>query len=251
MAHPTLSAFERMMILNFPHGVAVFWSSETDTPMYGGTPLMPNFTWQELPLLSKLGVHITQYANPSPEDMEHIDSPPDTSDTRNLTLEIFTTDYNPASPTFGIPSHSVQGPIILRRQTNQESAITITKAIIEPIYLFLVDRLAAIKAALPDHTAAALQYAELNPKAFKRFFKTYRAEQAIRYKGHGFETSECPVELAAAACEGCGVDESCAADGTGSNLRKCAKCLEVRYCSRECQASDWKAHRPFCKSAIN
>ena len=236
------------MIRSFPHGVMVFWSSETDKPMYGGTPLMPNFTWQELPLLSKLGVHKTQYAKPSPEDMEHMNSPPDTSDTRNLTLEIFTTDYNPASPTFGNPSHAVQGPIILRRQTNQESGVTITKSIVEPIYLFLADRLTAIKAVLPDQTAAALQYAELSPKAFKQFFKTYRAEKASEHPGHGWETSACPVELATVACEGCGVDESCASDGTASNLRKCAKCLEVRYCSRECQASDWKAHRPFCKS---
>jgi hypothetical protein len=96
-----------------------------------------------------------------------------------------------------------------------------------------------------------LQYAEINPKAFKQFFKTYRAERAIEHKGLGWETTECPVDSVTAACEGCGVDENCAADGTVANLRKCAKCLEVRYCSRECQKSDWKSHRPFCKSAKN
>ena len=94
-----------------------------------------------------------------------------------------------------------------------------------------------------------MQYAKLNPKVFKPFFKAYRAEQAIKYKGFGWERIECPVELATVACEGCGVDETCAADGTTCNLRKCAKCLEVRYCSRECQKSDWKSHRPFCKAA--
>ena len=26
----------------------------------------------------------------------------------------------------------------------------------------------------------------------------------------------------------------------------CARCEAVRYCSRECQRADWKAHKPVC-----
>ncbi len=32
-------------------------------------------------------------------------------------------------------------------------------------------------------------------------------------------------------------------------LKKCFRCLSVRYCSRECQAADWKAHKKVCKPA--
>jgi hypothetical protein len=245
MARPTPDELARMMG-GGPKGMMVIWASEfRDEVMHCLIVLNPKPAWQNLPLLSKLGVHKTQYAKPNPKDKNTL---PDIVDTRNITLEIFTTDYNPASPTFGIPGHTARGQIVLRR-SGQQSAFTITKSILEPMELFLQDRLAAIKAALPDQTAAKLQYAELNPKAYKQFFKAYRAEQAIKHKGLGWEKTECPVELATVACEGCGVDETCAADGMASNLRKWAKCLEVRYCSRECQASDWKAHRPFCKSA--
>jgi hypothetical protein len=29
-------------------------------------------------------------------------------------------------------------------------------------------------------------------------------------------------------------------------LMRCAQCEETRYCSRECQVADWKAHRKVC-----
>jgi hypothetical protein len=247
MARPTPAEIEQMMGSG-PKGMAVIWASKSrHEVMHCTTLLSPLLSWKELPLLSKLGVHKTQHAKPNPKDKHAL---PDIVDTRNITLEIFTTDYDPVSPTFGIPGYAARGLVILRR-SGQKSAFSITRAIIEPMELFLEDRLIAIKAALPDQTAASLQYAKLNPKAFKQYFKAYRAEQASKYKGLGWETTECPVELVTAACEGCGVDEICAADGTAANLRKCAKCLEVRYCSRECQKSDWKSHRPFCKSAKN
>ena len=31
-----------------------------------------------------------------------------------------------------------------------------------------------------------------------------------------------------------------------SDLQKCGRCRLVSYCSRECQAEDWKAHKPAC-----
>jgi hypothetical protein len=31
----------------------------------------------------------------------------------------------------------------------------------------------------------------------------------------------------------------------------CARCEAVRYCSRECQRTDWKAHKPVCTAQTN
>ncbi|KAI1302222.1 putative MYND domain protein [Xylaria venustula] len=33
---------------------------------------------------------------------------------------------------------------------------------------------------------------------------------------------------------------------TSADLKKCAKCSTTLYCSRECQKSDWKAHKKIC-----
>ena len=43
----------------------------------------------------------------------------------------------------------------------------------------------------------------------------------------------------------------CAAAGCASNEASsmCSRCLAVRYCSRECQRTDWKAHKPVCTAA--
>jgi hypothetical protein len=33
----------------------------------------------------------------------------------------------------------------------------------------------------------------------------------------------------------------------GAGLKKCAKCLEVFFCSKECQVATWPAHKADCK----
>ncbi|KAJ7025759.1 hypothetical protein C8F04DRAFT_1127487 [Mycena alexandri] len=33
-------------------------------------------------------------------------------------------------------------------------------------------------------------------------------------------------------------------------MMKCTACGKVRYCSKECQSKDWKAHKPKCKQAV-
>ena len=45
-------------------------------------------------------------------------------------------------------------------------------------------------------------------------------------------------EVAAACCLGC---------GTSHQLKKCAKCKVARFCSAECPARAWPAHKPNCK----
>ncbi|KAJ7121407.1 hypothetical protein C8R44DRAFT_786237 [Mycena epipterygia] len=34
--------------------------------------------------------------------------------------------------------------------------------------------------------------------------------------------------------------------GSGTEIRKCSRCLISRYCSRECQVSDWRTHKEIC-----
>ena len=51
------------------------------------------------------------------------------------------------------------------------------------------------------------------------------------------------VTRAAEACRNCGKKQG----KGGEALKKCAKCLGVRYCSAECQKKDWKKHRMECK----
>ncbi|KAF1344999.1 hypothetical protein BDV97DRAFT_402741 [Delphinella strobiligena] len=43
---------------------------------------------------------------------------------------------------------------------------------------------------------------------------------------------------------------SCDASALTRRLRHCAKCHSARYCSTECQASDWKVHNAICKAQI-
>ncbi|PNH09644.1 hypothetical protein TSOC_003726 [Tetrabaena socialis] len=53
------------------------------------------------------------------------------------------------------------------------------------------------------------------------------------------------VEVAAKECAHCGVR---AGERAGLKLRKCTGCLAVRYCSGECQAAAWPAHKRECKT---
>lgn len=49
----------------------------------------------------------------------------------------------------------------------------------------------------------------------------------------------------------CGFKE-CSKDDSeleeGKKLKKCAKCLDVMYCSKECQTAHWKVHKKICKT---
>ena len=31
-------------------------------------------------------------------------------------------------------------------------------------------------------------------------------------------------------------------------MKKCARCQEVTYCSRDCQRGDWKVHKVTCRA---
>ncbi|KAJ6488866.1 hypothetical protein C8R45DRAFT_993058 [Mycena sanguinolenta] len=83
----------------------------------------------------------------------------------------------------------------------------------------------------------------------KRILSTYRPDGMEI--GNGFELSFLipigPLTLkdrgkhsTIEGCPNCGE--------TAVDLKKCARCLGVSYCSRECQKNHWKAHRPICQS---
>lgn len=43
------------------------------------------------------------------------------------------------------------------------------------------------------------------------------------------------------------VSNDCAVCGAHKPHYKCGRCKWTKYCSRDCQASDWKSHKPKCK----
>ena len=49
----------------------------------------------------------------------------------------------------------------------------------------------------------------------------------------------------------CAAKAGCAAAGCASEEASsvCSRCQAVRYCSRECQRTDWKADKPVCTAA--
>eukprot|EP01116_Phalansterium_solitarium_P005485 TRINITY_DN1716_c0_g3_i1.p1 TRINITY_DN1716_c0_g3~~TRINITY_DN1716_c0_g3_i1.p1 ORF type:complete len:467 (+),score=115.62 TRINITY_DN1716_c0_g3_i1:67-1467(+) len=46
-------------------------------------------------------------------------------------------------------------------------------------------------------------------------------------------------------------DPKCAVCGLKGDLKQCAACKQVHYCSVDHQKSDWKKHKSFCKTAQN
>ena len=58
----------------------------------------------------------------------------------------------------------------------------------------------------------------------------------------GKELSLKAERVARAGCASAG----CASEEASS---VCSRCQAVRYCSRECQRTDWKAHKPVCTEA--
>lgn len=42
----------------------------------------------------------------------------------------------------------------------------------------------------------------------------------------------------------------CSKTGSDTDLKQCARCLAVDYCSRECQKQHWKTHRRDCVATI-
>jgi hypothetical protein len=124
---------------------------------------------------------------------------------------------------------------------------TMSKAVLEPLVMFINERFTAIKTALagPGGMVQAIEeYEKLTPQAFRVLFKKHRADQASAYPGMGWKAIECLVASSMTHCEACGKAEDTVAGGNA--MQQCARCKKVRYCGKGCQAEDWKAHKPFC-----
>lgn len=55
------------------------------------------------------------------------------------------------------------------------------------------------------------------------------------------------LETPGEKCAACGAKEGNSAQG--GQLRRCKRCMRVRYCSAECQKKDWKKHRGECEES--
>ncbi len=59
----------------------------------------------------------------------------------------------------------------------------------------------------------------------------------------------CPEDVATvlqrSVCQKCGVGRKEAVE-RGNKIQKCGRCQRVGYCSKECQQSDWAAHKQVC-----
>jgi len=118
-----------------------------------------------------------------------------------------------------------------------------------PLVLYMTEHLTVISDAVGAHDnleKATEEYEKMGPHSFKVSFKRYRAEQAALHPGLVRKKVECPVTLIMACCEACGKAEE--TEASGSALLACARCKKARSCDRNCQAEDWKAHKPFCSS---
>lgn len=200
---------------------------------------LPGTEWQPLPYNSKLGVEIL-YAAPTTSESPLFTIEAET----NTTLETLTLDCNPSSPAFGNSERTSSRGVAFKFADDNK---TISKAVLEPLVIFINERYTAIKTALagPAGMVQAIEeYERLTSQAFRMLFKRYRADQELVYPGKGWKAIECPVAPSMTNCETCGKVED--EVGGGNGLQQCGRCKKVRYCGKGCQVEDWKAHKPFC-----
>ena len=56
------------------------------------------------------------------------------------------------------------------------------------------------------------------------------------------------METNAKACKTCGVYNMPGRPRV--KLSRCARCLDICYCSRVCQTADWASHKPQCRRTV-
>ena len=200
---------------------------------------LPGNEWKPLPCASKLGIEIL-YAAPTTSESPLFTIAANT----NATLETLTLDCNPSSLSFGNPERTSSSGAAFKFA---DDSMTMSKAVLEPLVMFINERFTAIKTALAGPTGMAQaikEYEILTPQAFRVLFKKHRADQDIAYPGMGWKAIECPVAPSITNCESCGKTEDMLAGGNA--MQQCGRCKKVRYCGKGCQVEDWKAHKPFC-----
>jgi hypothetical protein len=183
--------------------------------------------WRPLPNTSKLGVEML-FAAPTTSELPLFTIAADT----NATLETLTLDCNPSSPSFGTPGRTSNTGVAFKFADDSK---TMSKAVLEPLVMFINERFAAIKTALagPGGMAQAIEeYEKLTSQSFRVLFKKYRADQESAWPGKGWKAVECPVAPSMTNCETCGKAENAVAGGNA--LQQCGRCKKVRYCGKGC-----------------
>jgi hypothetical protein len=111
----------------------------------------------------------------------------------------------------------------------------------KPMQLFIAYRLAhafeEIQAAMFTCRIACQLEEEADARASAAAHgMDYLGRNAPKPNCNAPESSDVPQT----SCHGCG------RQAAQCSLKRCAACETVWYCSRECQASDWKKHKPIC-----
>jgi tetratricopeptide (TPR) repeat protein len=99
---------------------------------------------------------------------------------------------------------------------------------------------------LPDGTRVLVQRLVAKPehngkRARVMSFDAYTGRYAVALE----DGKELSLKAECVARVGC-ASVGCASEEASS---VCSRCQAVRYCSRECQRADWKAHKPMCTAA--
>jgi len=91
---------------------------------------------------------------------------------------------------------------------------------------------------------------DCDPEAYRKYLADVAANDIEKYdptkpKYNSLEdTFNSPI-IVKNQCHFC--DRILSIDEDDKKLMRCAACLAVRYCNRECQSKDWKFHKKGCK----
>ena len=98
---------------------------------------------------------------------------------------------------------------------------------------------------LPDGTRVIVQRLVAKPEHNGKRARVLSFDvRTGRYAVALDDGKELSLKAECVARSGCAA--GCASEEASS---VCSRCQAVRYCSRECQRTDWKAHKPVCEAA--
>jgi hypothetical protein len=155
---------------------------------------------------------------------------------------------DPASPLYGFSLYPIHGPLLIVHCDSADLVKeTISGCLLDYISYHLIYGMEVVMllAEGEEKEVAKQKLAlKLSREAFHAYFQEYRRIRIAAGKTlwRGLES---PVLLkfsnVAAACGSCGALTS--PDG---RLKECGKCRVTYFCSRECQAKDWRTHKKAC-----